>query len=188
MKKGLSIFVIIMLLLMLCVLDSCELPNFGNANSSFSKGLAFELNKDGESYSVVGIGTCTDKDIVIPDTYEGLRVTTIGVNAFRNCEWIKSVRIPNSVTRIRNYAFNNCASLESVVIGDSVASIGNYAFYECTSLKSIEIPDCVERVGEHAFDKCTSLSIFCEAEEEPIGWAVQWNFSGCPVVWGYTGE
>ena len=89
---------------------------------------------------------------------------------------------------IGNYAFNNCTSLESVVIGDSVESIGNYAFYECTSLKSIEIPDCVEHVGEHAFDKCTSLSIFCEAEEWPIGWDTKWNYSGRPVVWGYSAE
>ena len=50
-----------------------------------SKGLAYTLSADGLSYSVTGIGTCTDKDIVIPVAYEGLPVTKIGKSAFQGC-------------------------------------------------------------------------------------------------------
>lgn len=46
-----------------------------------SVGLEFKLNDDGESYSVTGIGTCTDTDIVIPKTYKGKTVTGIGDRA-----------------------------------------------------------------------------------------------------------
>ena len=37
----------------------------------FSEGLEFTLNEDGESYSVTGIGDCTDTEIIIPTKYQG---------------------------------------------------------------------------------------------------------------------
>ena len=50
----------------------------------FSEGLVYKLNDDGESYTVLGLGECTDTNIIIPATYEGKPVTTIGNQAFRN--------------------------------------------------------------------------------------------------------
>ena len=44
---------------------------------SASEGLEFLPSRDGTYYVVSGIGTCTDTDIVIPSTYEGLPVTKI---------------------------------------------------------------------------------------------------------------
>ena len=107
----------------------------------YSKGLEYELNEDGASYSVKGIGTYTDTELVIPSKYEGLPVTSIGDSAFHVCTSLTSVEIPDSVTSIGSDAFYYCTSLTSVVIGDSVRSIGNAAFYDCASLTSVEIPD-----------------------------------------------
>ena len=96
---------------------------------AYSIGLEYTLNIDGESYSVTGIRTRTYTDINIPDTYNGLPVTSIGERAFDECSSLISVVIPNSVTSIDEYAFIGCYSLTSVVIGDSVTSIGDGAFY-----------------------------------------------------------
>ena len=123
-----------------------------------SEGLEFTLNADGQSYSVTGIGTCTDTDIIIPDTYEGLPVTSIGNYAFKKCTSFTSVTIGDSVTSIGENAFQKCTSLTSVTIGDSVTSIGDYAFYECTSLTSVTIPDSVTNIARDAFNNCTSLT------------------------------
>ena len=46
-----------------------------------SEGLAYASNGDG-TCSVIGIGTCTDTDVVIPKTYNGENVTGIGDEAF----------------------------------------------------------------------------------------------------------
>ena len=46
-------------------------------NAKASKGLEFEL-KDDDTYELKSIGTCTDKDIIIPKTYNNKAVTSIG--------------------------------------------------------------------------------------------------------------
>ena len=123
-----------------------------------SQGLAYTLNEDGESYSVTGIGECTDTDVVIPATYTGAPVTTIGHKAFYDCRSLMSVVIPDSVTSIGSYAFYNCSSLTSVEIPDSVTSIGYEAFYNCSRLTSVVIPDSVTSIGSYAFNGCSSLT------------------------------
>ena len=122
-----------------------------------NKGLKFTLNSNKSSYSVSGIGTCTDSDIVIPCTYNGLPVTSIGSYAFSSCDSLTSITIPASVTSIDSDAFSWCASLTSVTIPDSVTSIGNNAFDSCDSLTSITIPDSVTSIGDRAFAFCRSL-------------------------------
>ena len=77
----------------------------------YSKGLQYALNEDEASYSVTGIGECTDTDIVIPSKYEGKPVTGIGAQAFYENIDLISVKIPDSVASIGKNAFSNCFSL-----------------------------------------------------------------------------
>lgn len=77
----------------------------------YSKGLHFILNSDGETYSVVGIGTASDKDIVIPSTYNGKKVTRIGKYAFNYDgndalqNRIVSIKIPATIKVVEKLAF-----------------------------------------------------------------------------------
>ena len=131
--------------------DDTDTPNV-------SEGLEFTLKNDGNSYSVTGIGTCTDTELVIPSTYNGLLVTSIDEYAFNYCPSLTSVVIPDSVTSIDKGAFYYCTSLTSIVIPNSVTSISEYAFYYCTSLTSIVIPNSVTSIGEMAFCDCALLT------------------------------
>ncbi len=123
----------------------------------YSSGLEYSANSDG-TYTLVGMGTCTDTDILIPDTYNGKAVTAIDDYAFEEHTEILSVYIPNSVMSVGNHAFRGCTSLTSITIPDSVTSIGGYVFYGCTSLTSVTIPDGVTSIGDYAFSGCTSLT------------------------------
>ena len=120
--------------------------------------LEFSLNADGETYSVTGIGNCTDTDIVIPAVYNKKPVTSIGGRAFSTCRSLTSVVIPDSITSIGDSAFSTCRSLTSVVIPDSIMSIGDFVFSNCYSLTSVVIGDSVTSIGTGAFYFCESLT------------------------------
>ena len=96
-----------------------------------SEGLEYSLNSDGNGYTVTGIGTCTDTELVIPSKHNSKPVTNIGEHAFSNCSKLTSITIPNSVTSIGSDAFCDCRGLTSVTIGESVTSIGHDAFAYC---------------------------------------------------------
>ena len=136
-----------------------------------SIGLEYEFNKDTQSYSVIGIGTCKDTDVIIPDTYKGLPVTSIGTRAFSNYTRLTSIEIPSSVTSISSVAFLGCTSLTSINIDNNnqhYKSIdGNlYSKNGKTLIQyaigksdySFTIPDSVTSVDMYAFYRCTALT------------------------------
>lgn len=129
----------------------------GNAENSNSLKLAFSLNADGKSYSVVGRGNCTAMDIGIPEIYNGLPVTGIGGYAFQRSQ-LTSITIPDSVTSIGQGAFSNCTELKKVTLGKGIDSIEHKVFFNCLKLTSITIPDGVTNIDESAFSLCIGLS------------------------------
>ena len=128
------------------------------SNNRPSQGLQYTLNTDGQSYTVAGIGTCTDTDIIIPRTYNNKIVNAIGTGAFQSSTQLTSISLPNSITSIGNYAFRNCYGLKNITISDSVTSIGYYAFYDCSGLTSITIPNSVTSIEAYTFHGCSSLT------------------------------
>ncbi|MBQ8164127.1 MAG: leucine-rich repeat domain-containing protein [Clostridia bacterium] len=96
-----------------------------------SEGLEFQLSSDETYYYVVGRGACTDKDVVIPSSYEGLPVTAIGGMAFQDDYGIYSLVVPSSVTEIEYRAFLYCSNLNSITLPDTLTYIGWQAFASC---------------------------------------------------------
>lgn len=129
-----------------------------NCGQPASEGLDMVLISEGE-YTVSGIGTCTDTEILIPTTYNGLPVVSVEASAFLNNTAITSVVLPDSITSIGEKAFNGCESLTSVLFGKNsqLSSIGPGAFNYCYSLESITIPESVTNIGSDAFIYCYGL-------------------------------
>ena len=111
--------------------------------------------------------------LIIPSNvlYHGTmrKVTLIGAGAFQKCN-MKSIDIPNSVTKIGQFAFYSCEELTDVRIPNSVKSIGGYAFYHCQKLTSVTISNSVNSIGTHAFKDCKNLTnVFIPNSVNTIG-------------------
>ena len=192
-----------------CLLSACQF-DFG------TDGLAFCPLDDGTYAVEVGEAKYLS-EVLIPATYKGKTVSTIGKSAFANCKNLKSITIPNSVTTIGERAFYNCTSLTSVTIPDSVTTIGDYAFYNCTGLTSVTIgdgvtsisddafynctdltsvtiPNSVTEIGDRAFYECTSLTSIkyrgTRKQWNAISKGSDWNFNtgNFTITYNYTGE
>lgn len=131
--------------------------------AKWEKYLSFVEATDGSGGVWVAGCNFDIEEVVIPDTYNGKRVTGIHW-AFATRDKIKSIVIPDTVTYISANAFNRCASLESIVIPASVTKIEEGAFSLCDSLREIK----------------------CEADKMPNGWHKDFNKTEATVV--FDGE
>ncbi len=151
-----------------------------------SPELEYTLNRDGKSYSVTGIGTWIDAELIIPPMYNGKPVVAVGEDAFKHCSKLTSITIPDSVKSIEWGAFSGCSGLTIIDIPPSVTKIGNWAFSRCTKLTSVVISDSVTDVGECAFAYCSELTdIWCEPTSAVSGWDYYWKkYCDATVHWG----
>jgi len=97
---------------------------------------------------------CSDlKSIILPNS-----VTRIGKSAFYGCSSLTNITIPNSVTTIKSYTFSGCSSLTNITIPNSVTTIEDAAFLGCSSLTNITIPNSVTTIKSYTFYGCSSLT------------------------------
>lgn len=88
---------------------------------------------------------------------------------FYECLNLKTIILPNSVTRIGNGDFRYCENLSSITIGDNVEIIDNSAFDGCRSLTTIILPASVKEIRSQAFADCPKLqSFYCKATNPPL--------------------
>jgi hypothetical protein len=93
------------------------------------------------------------RSVIIPGS-----VTVIGECAFYECSNLASVTIPSSVTTIGDRAFYECRSLSSITLPHAVTTIGDGVFYNCSALTSVDIPNLVTTIGKSAFGGCRGLT------------------------------
>ena len=113
-------------------------------------------------------------NVVIPEQVSNndniYSVTSIGENAFYNCDNLASIIIPNSVTSIGDYAFSDCYNLVSVIIPNSVTSIGGSAFYDCDKLASVTIGSGVLSIDYDEFNAWSAQKIIWLPNTPPDGY------------------
>ncbi len=143
-----------------------------------SIGLTYSLNDDGVSYSVSGIGTCIDTDIVIPSSWNGYPLTGIDFGGFEDCTSMTSITIPDSVKCITSDSWGSVgySNLTAVYITDlkawceisfedsPIPLFANPLYYAGNLYLNGElvidltIANDITSIGSYAFAGCTSLT------------------------------
>jgi hypothetical protein len=123
-----------------------------------------------------------NKQVIIPDTINGLTVThigdacfedrrdvseiglpitieSIGKNAFTGCKSLEHIDVPASVLQIGEYAFKWCSKLVKFITPPKVTEILQGTFMCCYSLESIELHNNIRHIGEAAFWRCENLRL-----------------------------
>ena len=127
-KKKLFILLPVLLITVLCVL---ALPSCGGYRE-YRRGAYRYTVENGEATITEYIGS--DADVTVPDTIGGKPVVAIGTDAFADQLTLKSVTLPDSVTRIEFGAFFRCGALESVTLGEGIREIDALVFSHCDKL------------------------------------------------------
>ena len=147
-----------------------------------------DLKNDDYMYIILDDGTVEIKtymgdasEVIIPNTIDGKKVTSIGDEAFYENKNLEKITIPDSVTNIGNAAFSGTAWYENqpdgmvflgkvlyaykgimygntnIVIPDGTVSISKNAFCGYLGLTKVTIPSSLKKIGEYAFGSCSSL-------------------------------
>ena len=119
---------------------------------------------------------------IISNTYSNGRgvivfdknITAISEYAFYNCSTLTSIKMPKSITKIKEYAFY-CTGLSEVEVPANVTEIADYAFYD-TPIRNLSIPKMVTLIGNYAFSGCGLINISIPNSVTSIGKSA---FSGC---------
>lgn len=124
----------------------------------YYRGLWYELDFDEHTAFIISCERETEKfkklnwpesiDMIVPETIKAFNMsfTVIGVGGFGHFTSLHSIRLPNSIKKIRGYAFEGCINLENINIPNSIEHIGIGAFYGCNKLIKIELPVSLDRM------------------------------------------
>ncbi|OON97168.1 MAG: hypothetical protein ATN31_08500 [Candidatus Epulonipiscioides saccharophilum] len=93
----------------------------------------------------------------IPPEIDGVRVTSISDDAFRQLKTLTHITLPDTITFIGNWAFSDCINLKEIIFSKMLTSIGDNAFLNCSSLSKLTIPQNVQSIGNSAFFGCSNL-------------------------------
>ncbi len=96
--------------------------------------------------------------VVIPETWNGIKITSIGSGVFANDSPIKAIRLSDSITNLKESSFALNKSLEIVVCGSGLTTIGEGSFMSCSNLHTVKLNDGLKTIVGLAFAYCDSLS------------------------------
>ncbi len=78
-------------------------------------------------------------------------MSSIPNNMFQECDHLRNIQLPATITSIGDHAFYSCDSLQTIYIPDGVKSIGYETFCYCKGLRYVRLPEGLESIGQSCF-------------------------------------
>ena len=139
-----------------------KLPSIESAGKNAPKKtddgvFKYRLSEDKTYYIIYDVVDTSITTITIPESLHNVPVTCIGKEAFKYCNKLSSITIPNTITCIEEAAFDMCTGLTNVALPESITCISDSMFKFCSNLESVSIPENLTSIGEFAFSWCGKL-------------------------------
>lgn len=180
--KAISIFLFIIFLCVIGVTVLAALPYFRPVKIQ-TKEYIYILKGDEVKVSKY-LGN--DETVIIPDSYLGRPITSIGVECFSNKYSLESVFIPDTISIIREETFYNCKNLKSVK-AKNIVKVEAGAFMEDENLQNVDLGTHLETIEEAAFKYCKSLEYVPSRDSLKTIGQMAFEFSGLTEVGDLTG-
>ena len=133
----------------------CPVPVItANAETIEYNGMTFEPREERTDELILISYDGTEKNLTIPENVDGMTVTGITENAFRENQIIKNVILPDTIDYFESNIFAD-SSIETVNIPQSLYIIPNCTFQNCTNLKSVELHDYIIGIAKTAFENAS---------------------------------
>jgi hypothetical protein len=161
MKKLLSFILVLMLLLSIipmgAVMANADTEiggQYGKCSWSLVDGVLTVSGKGDLSEAIVSQmeEQLDKKEGLVTEVIIETGITFISHRAFWGYKNLKSISIPNTVTRIGGSVCAECVNLTSVIIPESVKRIGDDSFWGCKKLSKVTLPDSLEYIGGYVFE------------------------------------
>lgn len=85
-------------------------------------------------------------------------VQEIENSVFMNCENLKSIDIPASVTTLGSWIFQGCDNLKDITLHEGLTALSASTFFRC-GISEIQIPSTVRVIPDYCFSNCHNLEI-----------------------------
>ena len=110
-------------------------------------------------------------------TFEnGSALTSIQAHGLEGMKTLTSVDFGDAkLTNIDNYAFRYCESLQSITIPEGVTYIGRFAFYGDKALSRFDLPATIDYIGRYAFYGTTDANVYFASEFLPNNLQENWD-------------
>lgn len=126
----------------------------------------------------------TEKDQVTGNLVLPEGIAVIGKEAFRGCQFLSELSLPDSLVIINEFAFFKCFRLENIHFGKNLQKIERGAFAYCKNLKYVRLPDSLVIISNDVFYDCHNLNTLKMPKNlSDIGEGALWNCNPSHVIW-----
>ena len=122
-----------------------------------SEGLEFIMPDPEQGYLLYQLGTCTDRNIVVPSEYEGKPVVGVYEKAFCCCETVETLWFSEGMEFIGEEAFQGCPNLREIHFPTTMKEIRPGAFSSCFALEKTDFQKNLTTIT-NAFTRCDGLT------------------------------
>lgn len=140
--------------------------------------IVFSVDANGVLTGVSGLSG-SDITVEIPSEVNGITVTEIGKDVFKDNKNVGRLIIPDSVTKLGYRMCSGCTALSEVRLPAGLTVIPDEAFDGCSSLRTVNFPDTLKEIRSDAF--CgTDLTGFIAPDSLTNVWS--YAFKDCAAL------